>query len=156
MKILIINIANKMPGWVNTACEEYLSRINFGKYSCKIIEIKSAKNPNKATAEILEDEAKKISAQIPSGSFVIVLDEKGKNLTSINFAKQLEQISFQYKLIVFVIGGADGIDNKLKQSAHMVLQLSSLTYPHALVRVILLEQIYRAVTILENHPYHRE
>lgn len=156
MKITIINIANKMPSWVITACDEYLKRINYGKYSCKFIEIKAAKNPNKPSMEIMEEEAKKIKAQIPIGSFVIVLDEKGAEFNSVSFAKKLEQLSLQSPSLTFIIGGADGIHHELKQSANLMIQLSSLTFPHALVRIIILEQIYRAITILDNHPYHRE
>lgn len=156
MKLIIINIANKMLIWVNVACEEYLKRINFGKYSCKLIEIKATKNPAKPIIEIMKEEAQKIKAQIPEGSFVIALDEKGKQFNSVKFAGQLDSIALDYKSIVFIIGGADGIDEELKQSANLVMQLSNLTFPHALVRVILLEQIYRALTILTNHPYHRE
>ncbi|MBP9743558.1 MAG: 23S rRNA (pseudouridine(1915)-N(3))-methyltransferase RlmH [Burkholderiales bacterium] len=156
MKLIIINVANKMPLWVSSACEEYLKRINFGKYSCKLIEIKAAKNPNKPTSEIMKEEAQKIKPHIPDGSFVIALDERGKQLNSIKFAGQLDWVSLHYKSIVFIIGGADGIDEDLKQSANLIMQLSHLTFPHAIVRVILLEQIYRALTILTNHPYHRE
>jgi 23S rRNA (pseudouridine1915-N3)-methyltransferase len=156
MKINIISIANKLPQWIINACDEYLARINHGKYSCKIIEIKSDKYNNKTAAENMALEAKKINSLIPAGSFVIVLDEKCKNYNSITFAQNLEHISLNYPSITFIIGGADGIHPDLKKSAHSQMQLSSLTYPHLLVRMIILEQIYRAITIFENHPYHRE
>ncbi len=154
MKFTIINVANKMPQWVDIACSEYLKRINHGKYSCKIIEIKADKHLSAMDNMALE--AKKIKTQIPSGSFVVALDEKGSEYTSISFAKKLEQISLHNHHITFIIGGADGLHPEIKQSANIMVQLSLLTYPHALVRVIILEQIYRAITILENHPYHRE
>ncbi len=156
MRITIINIANKMPSFVSTACNDYLHRINHGKYSCKIIELKSDKNTNKSAINNMANESRKIISQIPVGSFVIALDEHGKNLTSTKFAKELEDISLNNHQITFIIGGADGIHPNLKNLANLTLQLSSLTFPHALVRIILLEQIYRAITILENHPYHRE
>ena len=156
MKISIINISNKMPSWVNNACDEYLVRINNGKYSCKIIEIKADKKNNKSTLDNMQDEAKKILNHIPNGSFIIVLDEKGKNYTSTSFAKELDNISIYNTHIVFIIGGCDGTHPSLKTKSHLIIQLSSLTYPHALVRVVLLEQIYRAISILNNHPYHRE
>jgi 23S rRNA (pseudouridine1915-N3)-methyltransferase len=154
MKFTIINVANKMPQWIDSACSEYLKRINHGKYSCKILEIKADKNLSAHDNMLFE--AKKIKGQIPNGSFVIALDEKGQQFTSVQFAKKLEQISIHNSHITFIIGGADGLHPEIKQLANLVLQLSALTYPHALVRVIILEQIYRAITILDNHPYHRE
>ncbi len=154
MKFTVINVANKMPSWVDTACNEYLKRINHGKYSCKIIEIKADKNFSVIDNMIIE--AKKIKNQIPQGSFVVALDERGVVHTSVSFAKKLEQISLHNHHITFIIGGADGLHSEIKQLANLMVQLSSLTYPHALARVIILEQIYRAITILENHPYHRE
>ena len=145
-----------MPAWVIAACNEYLKRINHGKYSCKVIEIKADKIAAKSALDNMFNEAKKIRAQIPQGSFVIVLDEKGQALNSIKFAKTLESIALYNSSITFIIGGADGIHPKLKEESDLQLQLSGLTFPHALVRVIILEQLYRIITILENHPYHRE
>ncbi|MBY0379467.1 MAG: 23S rRNA (pseudouridine(1915)-N(3))-methyltransferase RlmH [Burkholderiales bacterium] len=156
MKINIINVANKMPNWVTVACGEYLSRINHGKYSCKIIEIKSERQNNKPILENMAIEAHKIKAQVPDNSYIIALDENGKNFNSIKFADELEKISLNNANITFIIGGADGIHPALKQQANLQIQLSALTFPHALVRIIILEQIYRALSILENHPYHRE
>ena len=155
MKLTIINIANKMPSWVVEACDEYLKRINHGKYSCKIVEIKADKNPNKLALENMASEAKKIEAAIPVNSFIIALDEKGLKLNSQEFAAKLDQIAINNSQITFIIGGADGIHPDLKAKSDLMLQLSSLTFPHALVRVIILEQLYRAISILENHPYHR-
>ncbi len=145
-----------MPDWVENACAEYLQRINHGKYSCKIIEIKSDKTKSRMALDNMLQEAKKIKAHIPLNSFVIALDEKGLSLNSIKFASKLEDISLHNSNITFIIGGADGLHPVFKQEAGLLLQLSGLTFPHALVRVIILEQLYRAVTILENHPYHRE
>jgi 23S rRNA (pseudouridine1915-N3)-methyltransferase len=156
LKLTIINIANKMPSWVVSACDEYLKRINHGKYSCKIVEIKADKLAAKSPLENMSQEAKKIRSHIPEGSFVIALDEKGQNLDSIKFAKRLEDIALHNSSITFIIGGADGLHPDLKKEVNLQIQLSSLTFPHALVRVIILEQLYRAITILDNHPYHRE
>ena len=144
-----------MPSWVVEACDEYLKRINHGKYSCKIVEIKADKNPNKLALENMASEAKKIEAAIPVNSFIIALDEKGLKLNSQEFAAKLDQIAINNSQITFIIGGADGIHPDLKAKSDLMLQLSSLTFPHALVRVIILEQLYRAISILENHPYHR-
>lgn len=156
MKITIINIANKMPSWVNDGCNEYLKRINHGKYSCQIIEIKSDKNNNRNKLENMEQEARKIEASIPRGSFVIALDERGKSLDSIKFTEVLERTTLEFAQICFIIGGADGIHPDLRSKANLSISLSAMVFPHALVRIIILEQIYRAISILENHPYHRE
>ncbi len=145
-----------MPQWVEAACNEYLTRINHGKYQAKIIDLKSDKNNNKPVDANMALEAKKITNQIPNGSFIIILDERGKTLSSIKLAQELEKIALTSPNITFIIGGADGIHLDLKNMAHLTIQLSSFTFPHALVRVVLLEQIYRCITILENHPYHRE
>ncbi|MDD3266869.1 MAG: 23S rRNA (pseudouridine(1915)-N(3))-methyltransferase RlmH [Burkholderiales bacterium] len=156
MRITIINIANKMPSWVTEACSEYLKRINHGKYSCNIIEIKSDKNNKRSANENMMQEALKIEAVIPKDNYVIALDERGKSLDSIKFAKQLELISNTHAGICFIIGGADGILPELRNKANLNISLSAFVFPHALVRVIILEQIYRAISILDNHPYHRE
>lgn len=156
MKFTIINIANKMPAWVVDACAEYLKRINHGAYECKIIEIKSDKNPNKSALDNMELEAKKIKAHIPTSSFVVVLDEHGQKLSSTGLADKIRAIELNYSHITFIIGGADGVSDSLKKEANYQLQLSNMTFPHALVRVIILEQIYRAISIMNNHPYHRE
>lgn len=156
VKISIVNIANKMPEWINMACTEYLKRINHGKYSCQIIEIKADRNTKKTAIENMKAEAAKITAAIPKDSFIIVLDEHGKMENSIKFAYFLEQTALNFQNITFIIGGADGIYPELIQKAHKVISLSHMVFPHALVRVIILEQIYRAISILENHPYHRE
>ncbi len=156
MKISIVNISNKMPDWITTACDEYLKRINHGKYSCKIIEVKADKNPKKTVLENMEAEAKKIEGSLPKSSYIIALDERGVSLDSIQFAHKLERISLENSSISLIIGGADGIHPELRDKADLKISLSKMVFPHALVRVIILEQIYRAISILENHPYHRE
>jgi 23S rRNA (pseudouridine1915-N3)-methyltransferase len=156
MKITIINIANKMPAWVIDGCDEYLKRINRGKYTCNIIEIKSDKN-NKLTAlENMEAEARKIEVAIPRNSFVIAFDERGKTFDSVKFAQVLNNTTLEFPQVCFIIGGADGIYPELRAKTNLSISLSSFVFPHALVRVLILEQIYRAISILENHPYHRE
>lgn len=155
MRLTIINIANKMPNWVQNSCEEYLKRINHGKYSCKIITIKAEKY-HKNPLENMLLEAKKIKSKIPENSFIVLLDERGVELNSINFAKKLENIELNNQEIIFIIGGADGTHEELKKQVHLILRVSLFTFPHALVKIIILEQLYRAISILENHPYHRE
>jgi len=87
---------------------------------------------------------------VPKGARLIALDERGKDMTTVEFAKLLQRQS------AFVIGGADGLSAQVKNDADLLLKLSSLTLPHALAQLILLEQLYRAASILTGHPYHRE
>lgn len=103
------------------------------------------------------EEIKKITEKLSAPSPLIVLDERGSNLPSIQFAKKLEdfQISTPGK-IQFVIGGADGLDDNIRQKANIIMNFGKMTWPHMMVRVMLAEQIYRAQQILANHPYHRE
>lgn len=155
MKFTLINIANKMPAWVSEACNEFLLRINHGQYKCNISEIKAIKNylsPDKH----MQLEADKIKSRIVPDSYIIVLDEHGKTMSSIEFAKHINKVKQNYSHITLIIGGADGIDHSLKQQANMSLQLSKFTFSHSLARVVILEQLYRSISILEGHPYHRE
>lgn len=145
-----------MPDWISDGCNEYLKRINHGKYSCQIVEIKADKNNKRTALENMESEACKIEATIPRDSFVIALDERGKMFDSIKLASFLEKTALEYPNVCFIIGGADGIHPDLRAKANLSISLSQLVFPHALVRVIILEQIYRSISILENHPYHRE
>lgn len=156
MHFTILNVANKAPTWILDAATEYLKRINHGKYLCKIIEIKPERCTNKSAAEVMSGDAKKIMLHIPRDSYIVALDERGKNFTSVEFANFIEHTAVSLRHIAFIIGGADGIAPELKAKCHLHLSLSKMVFPHMLVRIILLEQIYRAISILENHPYHRE
>ncbi len=126
----------------------------FDKYACRL--------QGKMTLIELEgktqtDELQKIDAKLSPSSALIVMDEKGKSLPSLSFAKKLEEFQ-QYKpgKIQFVIGGADGLNNDIRSRADLLMSFGSQTWPHMLARVMLIEQIYRAQQILVNHPYHRE
>jgi 23S rRNA (pseudouridine1915-N3)-methyltransferase len=101
-------------------------------------------------ARIAVKDAKRLRAALPRGARLIALDEKGRDYRTTQFAGLLKSEA------AFVIGGADGLDPAIKEDASVVLRLSSLTLPHSLAQVLLLEQIYRAATILTGHPYHRE
>jgi 23S rRNA (pseudouridine1915-N3)-methyltransferase len=104
----------------------------------------------------MQIEAQKIEEALPKDAFVVVLDERGAALTTVEFSKRFERWKDTGKDIVFVIGGPDGIDQALKAKAHDTVRLSSMTWPHAMVRVMLLEQIYRVFSLQTGHPYHRE
>jgi 23S rRNA (pseudouridine1915-N3)-methyltransferase len=147
MRLTIVSVGHKMPDWVATATQDYVKRM---PADCSI-EIKQIK-PDLTPAK----EAIKIAAAIPKGSRVIVLDERGKDQTTQNLATQMASWRQEGFDITFLIGGADGLDPNLKSNAQAIWRLSSLTLPHAMARVLLVEQLYRAWTILQGHPYHRE
>ena len=136
-----------MPDWVSTACQEYSKRMP----SDCAIELKEIK-PDITPAK----EAIKIIAAIPKNTLVIALDERGKDLSTQDLACHFKQWREIGKDIVFLIGGANGLDASLKSKEIPLWRLSSLTLPHAFARLLLIEQLYRAWTILQGHPYHRE
>ena len=145
-----------MPAWVKESFSDYNKRLP-KEFQLNLIELTPAtRSKATSTEKIVADEANRIRDAIPEGSMVIALDENGKQFDSLSLSKKLESWAQQGRNITFVIGGADGLADDLKKSAGMLWSLSSLTLPHALVRVILVEQIYRAWTIMQNHPYHRE
>ena len=156
MNITVLAVGTKMPHWVDYAVAEYSKR--FGReIQFQLREIKPEKRGagiNAAQAMAAEEE--RIVAAIPSHSYLIVLDERGKAPTSMELADWLKRWQQQGDNLCFVIGGADGLTDRLKQRANLLLRLSSLTLPHGMVRVLLTEQLYRAQSILHNHPYHRE
>jgi 23S rRNA (pseudouridine1915-N3)-methyltransferase len=147
MRLTIVSVGHKMPDWVASATLDYVKRMPTD-CSIDIKEIKPDLTPAK--------EALKIAAAIPKGSRIIALDERGKDQTTQQLATQLTSWRQEGFDIAFLIGGADGLDASLKKNAQAVWRLSSLTLPHAMARVILVEQLYRAWTILQGHPYHRE
>ena len=145
-----------MPRWVDEAVQEYAKR--FGRdvqYTLK--EIKPEKRgAGVNAAQGMAAEEKRIVEALPDNAFLVVLDERGKAPTSVELAQYMQRWQQDGEHVCFVIGGADGMTDALKQKARLMLRLSSLTLPHGMVRVLLTEQLYRAVSILQNHPYHRE
>ena len=145
-----------MPRWVNEAVDEYAKR--FGRevqYTLK--EIKPEKRGSGVTAaQGMAAEEKRIVDALPEHAFLVALDERGIAPTSLQLAEYLRQWQQNGESVCFVIGGADGMTDALKRRANLLLRLSSLTLPHGMVRVLLTEQLYRAVSILNHHPYHRE
>jgi 23S rRNA (pseudouridine1915-N3)-methyltransferase len=156
MKITVIAVGTRMPSWVSEAYREYAKRMP-AKGALELVEIKpEARTSGKTPAQMLAAEALRIRAALPKGARVIALDERGKELGTCGLAVQLEAWMQEKGPLVFLIGGADGLDAALKKSALMQLRLSSLTLPHGLARVLLAEQLYRASSIIGGHPYHRE
>lgn len=156
MNITVLAVGTKMPRWVDEAVGEYAKR--FGRdirYTLK--EIKPEKRGAGTTAaQGMAAEEKRLLEALPAGAFLVILDERGQAPTSVQLAEHLSRWQQNGEHVCFIIGGADGMTEQLKQQANLMLRLSSLTLPHGMVRVLLTEQLYRAASILQNHPYHRE
>jgi len=144
-----------MPDWVEVASNDYGKRLPAEiKINLILLPlIKRGKNPD--IPRIIRDESRKILAAIPKGSLLVVLDVVGKSISTMKLSAILEGWLQQAQDVSIIIGGPDGVSDELLAEASLKLSLSALTFPHPLVRIILLEQIYRAWSILNNHPYHR-
>lgn len=158
MKICLIAIGQKMPAWAQTAFEDYAKRMPpEWKFECKAL--KAEPRTGISTAKIMQNEALRILdavAQLGKDSFIVALDERGKAHSTQQLTQLVEQQQGMGKNIAFIIGGADGLDASVKHAAHAQIRISDMTLPHALVRVLLTEQLYRAWSLLAHHPYHRE
>jgi 23S rRNA (pseudouridine1915-N3)-methyltransferase len=155
VKINLIAIGNKMPDWVDVASNDFTKRLP-AEIKINLISlplIKRGKNPD--IPRIIRDESRKLLCAVPKDSLLVVLDVLGKPVTTMKFSNILDTWIQQGQDISIVIGGPDGVSDELLSQARQKISLSALTFPHPLVRVILLEQIYRAWSILNNHPYHR-
>ena len=155
-RLLILAVAAKLPAWSETACADYLGRLPRGFETRRIAIRPEPRSEGKPVEKLLAAEAKRIEAALPPGVRRIALDERGRDCSTQDFAKRLRQWLDSGQPSAFLIGGADGLDAALKQSAETTLRLSSLTLPHALAQVVLCEQLYRAATLLTGHPYHRD
>ncbi|MEY3580626.1 MAG: rRNA ((1915)-N(3))-methyltransferase RlmH [Pseudomonadota bacterium] len=155
MQLIIAAVGHKMPAWIETGFQEYAKRM---PPECKLVlkEIKPIDRASNKNAEaVMAQERTRIEAVLPKGGRMIALDERGQDLTTMQMSQLLTQWQQQGGDVTFVIGGADGLDADLKKNADMLIRISSLTLPHGLVRVLLAEQLYRAWSITQNHPYHR-
>lgn len=156
MQIDLIAVGKRLPDWINAACNEYLKRLP-KQVQLSLVEINPADRARKNSVDnYKQQEEERILAAINPKNLLFVLDENGRSISSKGLAKKLGAWIDDNQSVSVVIGGADGLTNMLKNQATEVWSLSELTLPHALVRVVLIEQIYRAWSILNNHPYHRE
>lgn len=159
MRFLIVAVGHRQPPWVDTAFAEYTKRMP-REARVELLEIKPEPRPetpsDHAVARVLQREAIRIGTAIPSGSGLVALDESGESLTTRALAARMEQWLAGGRDVAFLIGSADGLDEKLKAGADRRLSLSPLTLPHGLARVVLAEQLYRAHSLLRGHPYHRD
>lgn len=156
MKLLILAVGNKMPSWIVEGFNEYSKRMP-REATISLIEIKpEARNSGKTAAQIMEAEAQRIRAALPANVYCVALDERGATPTTKQLSQQMQDWMQQGRDVAFVIGGADGLHESVKHQAQQLMALSAFTLPHGMVRVLLAEQLYRAHSLLHNHPYHRE
>lgn len=155
MALTIIAVGKKMPAWITTGVEAYRKRLQ-GDWALNLVEINAEKRTKSADlSRLIEREGSAMVAAIPSGSCVVCLDERGKLWPTAELADRLQAWQESFPQITFLIGGADGLAPTCLASADHRWSLSPLTLPHPLVRVLLVEQLYRAWSILNHHPYHR-
>jgi 23S rRNA (pseudouridine1915-N3)-methyltransferase len=155
MKLRIISVGHKMPSWVEIACAEYTKRMP-RESTIEIIDIKPEKRAaGNSTENIQLIEAKRILEAVGK-DFCIALDERGQEVTTLQLADKFKDWQASSRDVALIIGGADGLHTSVKQKADWLWGLSKLTLPHAMVRVLLVEQLYRAHSVITNHPYHRE
>lgn len=156
MKLLLVAVGTRMPAWVDTGFEDFARRMP-RELPLLLVEVKAEPRTTGKTVEaMMAAEAARIEAALPARCRRIILDERGEDISSRALARRLENWQSGGDDVAIIIGGPDGLDPALKATAHETMRLSSLTLPHALVRVMLAEAIYRAWSLLKNHPYHRE
>ena len=155
MRLLIVAVGQRVPDWAQTAYDDYAKRFP-PELRVDIKTVKTEPRGSKTLETLLAAERARIEAQIPRGTRVVVLDERGTNLTTKALAERLKTWQLEGDDVALVIGGPDGLEPAFRQAAHERIRLSDLTLPHALARVLLIEQLYRAWSVNANHPYHRE
>jgi len=156
MEFTITAVGTRMPNWVDEAFAEYQKRMP-REARIRLLEIKPEKRDGGKTAQqVMAAEAERIVAALPKGALIIALDEHGKQFTSQALAQEMQKWLGAGRDASLIIGGADGLAPEIKARADLLWSLSPLTLPHGLVRVLLAEQLYRAHSILQGHPYHRE
>ncbi len=159
MKLLVVAVGQRVPDWAQTAWDDYAKRFPPEiKLELKAIKTEPRTN-NKNTASLMLAERERIEAAIAKeakGTRLVVLDERGKHTSTVQLAARLTEWQLGGTDVALVIGGPDGLDPEFRKTAQESIRLSDLTLPHAMVRVLLVEQLYRAWSVNAGHPYHRE
>jgi len=155
VRVRVIAVGTRMPSWVRSACDEYLTRLR-GSLPIALTEIEPAARRAGGVAQAVAREGERLLAALLPDDHVIALDERGRELTTRELARWLGDRMQQGEDLAFLIGGPDGLAPGVLGRSDYKLALSRLTLPHALARVVLTEQLYRAHCILANHPYHRD
>lgn len=155
MEIKLIVVGKTKSSELVRLINEYVKRINFYK-KFKIIVVNSLKSKKNSEKEIKKIEGENILKSVKKNELIFLLDESGKSFNSRKFADFLSNKFKTNKSIVFVVGGAHGFSNEIKQRSNEIISLSEMTFSHQIIRLFFTEQVYRALTILNNHPYHND
>ena len=156
MRLMVVAVGQRVPTWAQTAWDDYAKRFP-PELKLELKAIKTEPRAGgKTAAQLMAAERQRIEAAIPKGTHTVVLDERGSALTTQALASRLGDWQGLGGDVALVIGGPDGLDPELRRSAQERVRLSDLTLPHAMVRVLLVEQLYRAWSVNAGHPYHRE
>ncbi|MDE3011730.1 MAG: 23S rRNA (pseudouridine(1915)-N(3))-methyltransferase RlmH [Pseudomonadota bacterium] len=156
MRITVAAVGQRMPDWVKSACDDYVKRMP-RDLPVQLIEVKpGARAEGRPIERAIEEERDRLKERLPADARLITLDERGSLWTTRELAGCVDSARQEVRDLVFLIGGADGLHAEFKGSGRIQFSLSRLTLPHALARVVLCEQLYRAASLLNNHPYHRD
>jgi 23S rRNA (pseudouridine1915-N3)-methyltransferase len=155
VRLVIVAVGQRVPDWAQTAWDDYAKRFPF-EIKVELKAVKTEPRASKSLDTLFAAERGRIETAIPKGCRIVALDERGTALTTMALAGKLKDWQLSGDDVALVIGGPDGLDPAFRQAAHERIRLSDLTLPHAMVRVLLIEQLYRAWSINANHPYHRE
>ena len=156
MKLIVAAVAARPPEWVAAGWTDYAKRMP-RETPLELVEIRpERRRAGKSAAAMMAAEAKRVEARLPADCRRIALDEGGDAVTTRQLAARLAKWMASGDDVAFIVGGPDGLDPRIKENAQETMRLSSLTLPHALVRVILAEALYRAASLLRGHPYHRD
>jgi 23S rRNA (pseudouridine1915-N3)-methyltransferase len=154
MRLLLLAAGTRLPGWVNEGYEEYASRLK-GEYRLELKEIALGQRSGNDATQAIAKEGDRMIAALPPSAYVVALQVSGRSMSSEELARFLEARARDGRDVAFCIGGPDGIAPAVDARAQFRWSLSALTLPHALARVVVAEAIYRAVSIVKGHPYHR-
>jgi 23S rRNA (pseudouridine1915-N3)-methyltransferase len=155
MRLLVVAVGQRVPDWAQAAWDDYAKRFP-PELRLELKAVKTEPRASKTLQALLSAERERIEAAIPRNARVVALDERGTPLTTMALAAKLKEWQLENDAVALVIGGPDGLEPAFRQAAHERIRLSDLTLPHAMVRVLLAEQLYRAWSINAGHPYHRE
>ena len=152
---MLLAVGQRQPGWADTAYEDFAKRFP-PELRLELKAVKAEPRGSKTAEQLMAAEAARLEAGIPKGARRVVLDERGTRLTTLQLAERMKAWMNDGRDVALLVGGPDGLDASLKATADETMRLSDLTLPHAFVRVLLAEALYRAWTVMVNHPYHRE
>lgn len=155
MRLYIVAVGQRVPDWAQTAWDDYAKRFPH-EIRIELKAVKTEPRGSKTLETLYAAERGRIEAAIPKGTRIVALDERGTALTTLGLAQRLNDWQTSGGDVALVIGGPDGLEPAFRAGAHERIRLSDLTLPHAMARVLLIEQLYRAWSVNANHPYHRE